>query len=141
MVRKHRPFNIVNKGPKPKHLKQLALNESYQATLYNRYAAKLGKGSEVHVQVRHTDKGSIALVTIGHILLSQKADLNRKYTVEVELKDGSVFIEGKMIECKNMGQLNYDLATGESIDHKDVPQVYRVRIISTQPPRSWMNKT
>ena len=96
----------------------MKLPPHYKANLYNSFAMKLGTGQHVHVRV---DPVGHSTVSIGYIELDGPPTVGKKYTIEIELDDGNLYMECRAKDAKENGK------------------GYTITMTSKQPPRSWLN--
>lgn len=113
-------YIIIDTGP-PKRFKEASLPESYKATMYNQFAMVLGKGHNVDIRV---DPEGNSMISIGRIELASPPEMSKKYVIGVDLDDGSIYLECKMLRYIKMGAITY-----------------RIILTSNQPPKTWINKS
>lgn len=111
---------IIGEAP-PKRFKHASLPESYRATLYNQFAQVMGKGHNVDIRV---DPEGNSIIKIGKIDLESPPEQNKKYVIGVDLDDGAIYLECKMLRYMKAGAISY-----------------QILFSSNQPPRSWINKS
>lgn len=113
-------YIIITEAP-PKRFKEASLPEVYKATLFNQFAMVMGKGHNVDIRV---DPEGNSMISIGRIDLASPPETSKKYVIGVDLEDGSIYLECRLLRFIKMGAVTY-----------------RIILSSDQPPKTWINKS